>query len=100
MAVRQYKIKLSWVSDRHGVVSQNVVLPTSESIEPVAIDQLYREALNYVDRWNQSERELADLLQITLVRPIPTLVTMGGVVECVLFSENRRNDWKVVLDAD
>ena len=35
----------------------------------------------YIDRWNRSESELAALVQTVLVRPLPTVVTVGVAAE-------------------
>ena len=51
------------------------------SEEQDAARLLYEEALNYIDRWNQAEDELAKFLQIAVSRPIPTIVTLGGVID-------------------
>ena len=42
---------------------------------------LYGEAINHIDRWNKAEDELASLLHLALTRPIPTVVTVGGVID-------------------
>jgi len=41
----------------------------------------YEEAMNYNDRWNKAEDELASLLHLALTRPLPTIVTIGGVID-------------------
>jgi len=42
---------------------------------------LYEEAMNYNDRWNKAEDELASLLHLTITRPLPSVVTVGGVID-------------------
>lgn len=42
---------------------------------------LYKEANRYIDRWSKAEDELAGLLHLTVTRPIPTVVTVGGVID-------------------
>jgi len=63
---------------------------------------LYEEAMNYIDRWNKAEDELASLFHLTLARPLPTVVTVGGVidVDCLLDMPHGFT-WKgVFIDAD
>jgi len=47
---------------------------------------LYEAANHYIDRWNASENELASLLHLAIARPIPTLVTLGGVIDVTYLS--------------
>ncbi|MDA8083796.1 MAG: transglutaminase-like domain-containing protein, partial [Nitrospiraceae bacterium] len=42
---------------------------------------LSKEAYRYMDRWNKAEDELGSLLRLNLARPIPAVVTVGGVIE-------------------
>ncbi len=42
---------------------------------------LYETIQHYIDRWNKSEDELASLFHLTIARPIPTVVTLGGVID-------------------
>ena len=86
-----------------GIVSQKAVIPA-----PVADEQrdagrlLYEEALNYVNRWNQAEDELASLMRVKIVRPIPTLLVVGGVIDVTyLLDQPYGGAWKgVYLDAN
>lgn len=65
-----------------GLVAQDAVLPeTGPDTERNAPRLLYEEAIKYIDRWNKSEEELASLLHLGLIRPIPTLVTLGCVMD-------------------
>ncbi|WP_432823271.1 transglutaminase domain-containing protein [Trichloromonas sp.] len=85
-----------------GVVAQDAVLPDSANIDIEVTDLLYREALNYVDRWNQGESELARLFNLRRLRPIPTVVTLGAALEVVeLLGVPQGVAWKgLFLDAD
>lgn len=42
---------------------------------------LYEAAQHYIDRWNKAENELASLLHLTIARPLPAVVTLGGVID-------------------
>jgi PKD repeat protein len=42
---------------------------------------LFKEASSYIDRWNRAEDELASLLHLVIARPLPVVVTVGGVVD-------------------
>jgi hypothetical protein len=63
---------------------------------------LYEEAMNYIDRWNQAEDELASLLHLAIARPMPTVVTVGGVIDVTyLLDMPHEFNWKgVYVDAD
>ena len=66
-----------------GIVAQKAVSNqlSAESSELNAEGLLFQEAQNYIDRWNKSEDELASLFHLTIARPIPTVVTLGGVID-------------------
>ncbi len=85
-----------------GIVAQQAIAPATEGSSQRADDLLFREAINYVGAWNQAEEELSSLLQVAVVRPIPTVVTMGGVVEVpTLLGQPQSVSWKgLFLDAD
>lgn len=59
------------VSDQLSVISEQ---DDAETI-------LYKEAISYIDRWNQAEDELASLMHLAFTRPVPTVVTVGGVID-------------------
>ncbi|MEK6743598.1 MAG: hypothetical protein AABZ15_08310 [Nitrospirota bacterium] len=63
---------------------------------------LYEAANHYIDRWNKSEEELASLLHLAIARPIPTVVTLGGVIDVTYLLDMPHGfTWKgVYLDAD
>jgi len=63
---------------------------------------LYEQAISYIERWNQAEAELASLLGLTLSRPLPTVVTLGGVVEITSLLDTPQGfEWKgVYVDAN
>ena len=63
---------------------------------------LYEAAQHYIDRWNKSEEELASFLHLTIARPIPTVVTLGGVIDVTYLLDMPHGfTWKgVYLDAD
>ena len=85
-----------------GIVAQKAVLPPSQEIGNAAQELLYRESLNYIETWNQAEDELAALLKVAVVRPIPTVVNMGGVLDVTsLLGEPQGVEWKgLFIDAD
>ncbi len=65
-----------------GLACQRVVTPAELPLEEKdAARLLSEEALAYIERWNASEEELASLLKLALVRPLPTVVTVGGVID-------------------
>jgi len=63
---------------------------------------LYEEANHYIDRWNQAEDELASLLHLTISRPLPAVVTVGGVIDVTYLLDIPHGfTWKgVYVDAD
>lgn len=71
------------------------------SEEDTAETILHREALNYIDRWNKAEEELSSLLHLTITRPIPTVVTVGGVIDVTYVLDTPHGfEWKgVFVDA-
>ncbi len=62
---------------------------------------LYETAQHYIDRWNKAEDELASLLHLAVTRPIPTVVTLGGVIDVTsLMGAPHGCTWKgVYVDA-
>jgi transglutaminase-like putative cysteine protease len=85
-----------------GIVAQDVVLPAPPAEPDTAVDLLYHAALDYVDRWNHDEKELAALHNLKIARPLPTLVTLGGMMEVAeLLGEPQSATWQgLFLDAD
>lgn len=84
------------------VVAQEVVFPDAADRSDDAIDLLHHAALDYIDRWNRDERELADLLKLQLTRPLPTIVSIGGqlAVEELLGAPQSVTWTGLYLDAD
>ncbi|MGA1875149.1 MAG: transglutaminase-like domain-containing protein [bacterium] len=63
---------------------------------------LYEEAVKYMERWNQAEDELASLMHLALIRPVPSVVTLGGFME-VTYLLNTPHGFErkgVYVDAD
>jgi hypothetical protein len=79
-----------------GIVSQKVVQPTDLPLEEKDAERLLHEAaLSYVERWNAAEEELAAFLKVIIARPLPTVVTVGGVIDVgYLFDVPHGFDWK------
>lgn len=64
------------------IVCQKAVLPDEEPVtEKDAARLLFEEAIRYIDRWNASEESFAALLDLSLIRPLPTIVTVGSVLQ-------------------
>jgi RHS repeat-associated protein len=85
-----------------GIVAQKVVPPAALPPEEKDAEQLLHEAaLAYIDRWNSAEEELAAFLKVAIVRPLPTVVTTGGVIDVsYLFDVPHGFDWKgLYIDA-
>ncbi|MCP4686982.1 MAG: hypothetical protein GY859_02970, partial [Desulfobacterales bacterium] len=83
--------------------SQQVVHPpASAEVEKSAAAMLYETALNYIDAWNETDDELASLLGLAMVRPLPTVVTAGNVVETTFIEDFPMEvAWKgVYIDVD
>jgi hypothetical protein len=87
-----------------GIVAQKSVSPqqSADSTQLTAEGLLYREAINYIDRWNTAEDELASLLHLSISRPFPTVVTIGGVIDVTYLLDMPHGfTWKgVSVDAD
>ena len=64
-----------------GLAAQHPPTPATVDGDAPALDHLQRVALDYVRRWNAAEQELAELLNLALARPLPTLVTLGGQLQ-------------------
>ena len=63
---------------------------------------LYEAANHYIDRWNKAEDELASLLHLSITRPLPAVVTVGGVIDVTYLLDMPHGfTWKgVFIDAD
>lgn len=61
-----------------GIVAQKALPPERDSLPAAAPELLHRSALSYIEAWNRSESELAELFNLALVRPMPTFVAVGG----------------------
>ncbi len=88
-----------------GIVAGKAVTSSEfgvQSEDKTAEQLLYEEAISYIDRWNQAEEELASLMQLALTRPIPAVVTLGGVIDVTYLLDTPHGfDWKgVYVDAD
>ena len=86
-----------------GIVSQRAAAPEDIPLEEKDAERLlFEEAVRYVDRWNQAENELGSLLGLNIARPIPTVVTVGGVIEVSYLLDTPHGfQWKgVYVDAD
>jgi len=87
-----------------GIVAQKAVSAqhSDDNGELTAEDLIHREAIEYIDRWNKTEDELASLLHLTIARPVPTIVTLGGVIDVTYMLDIPHSfTWKgVYLDAD
>ena len=63
---------------------------------------LYESAQHYIDQWNQAEDELASLLHVSMTRPLPTVVSIGGTIDVTYLLDMPHGfTWKgVFIDAD
>ena len=63
---------------------------------------LYEEAIKYIDRWNKAEDELASLMRLTIARPIPAVIMVGGVIDVTYLLDTPQGyTWKgAFIDAD
>ena len=63
---------------------------------------IHNEAMNYIDRWNRSEEELASLMHLVLARPLPTVATVGNLMDVAyVLDVPHHMTWKgVYCDAD
>lgn len=84
-----------------GIVGQR-----AKALAPIAAGDdaesiLFKEAIGYIDRWNRSEEELAAYHKVALARPVPTTVTVGGVIDVsYLLDIPHGFEWKgVFIDA-
>ena len=85
-----------------GVVAQKAIKPADIPFEEKDAERLlWEEALTYIDRWNQAEDELAALFKVAIARPIPTIVTVGGLIDVTYLLDIPHGfEWKgVFIDA-
>ncbi len=92
-----------------GIVAQKTVqnqktVPSSEfkvQSEKTAEDLLFEEAMNYIDRWNQAEDELASLMHVVIARPVPAVAIVGGVIDVTYLLDTPHGfQWKgIFIDA-
>ncbi|MBI3607513.1 MAG: hypothetical protein HY207_06080 [Nitrospirae bacterium] len=77
-------------------------VPAPKDTEPGAADLLYRQAVDYLEGWNQAEQAIADILRVVNVRPALSEVMIGSVYNrIVLFGQPQEIDWRgVFVDAD
>src|SRR3990172_5385297 len=63
---------------------------------------LYEEAIKYIDRWNKAEDELASLMRLSIARPLPTVLMVGGVIDvtCLLDTPQGYTWMGAFIDAD
>jgi hypothetical protein len=84
-----------------GIVGQKAtaVTPISDSDDAATI--LFKEASGYIDRWNRTEEQLAAFYKVALARPVPTVVTVGGLIDVTnLLGILHGFEWKgVYIDA-
>jgi len=86
-----------------GIVADKAVAPQTIPDEGKnAWRILYEETVSYIDRWNQAEKELAALMQLRIARPIPTVVTLGSVMDVTYLLDTPHGlEWKgIYVDAD
>jgi len=63
---------------------------------------LFESAQHYIDRGNQAEDELASLFHLSITRPLPTVVTLAGMIDVTYLLDMPHGfTWKgVYVDAD
>ncbi|MBI5101638.1 MAG: hypothetical protein HZB33_07390 [Nitrospirae bacterium] len=86
-----------------GTVAQKALDPeqTTISEEDDAETILFKETNRYIDNWNKAEDELAALLHLQFARPVPTITTIGGVLDVTYLLDIPHGfEWKgVYVDA-
>lgn len=85
-----------------GLAAQHPPTPDTVDGDSPALDSLQQFAIDYVRRWNLAEQELAELLNLSIARPLPTLVTLGGQLQVTeLLDEPLEVDFTgLFVDAD
>jgi|GEM_PF-969106 len=67
-----------------GLAAQQAVVPDGLSQRPENAERLlFERAMSFIDRGNKAEEELASLLRTEVVRPLPTMVSLGGVLDVI-----------------
>ncbi len=84
-----------------GIVSQRSITDTKLLKEDNAETILFKEANSHIQRWNQAEDELASLLKLSVSRPLPTVVIVGGIIDVSWLLDSPHGfEWKgVFIDA-
>lgn len=84
-----------------GIVAQKAIPQGALKEEDDAATILSKEAIGYIDRWNQGEDELAALLKQSIIRPAVSAVAVGGQVDVTwLMDSPQEMTWKgVFIDA-
>lgn len=85
-----------------GIAAQQALPPAERPQEEQDAAWLMQgTALRYVQRWNAAEDELSAALDLAIARPLPTLVTVGGVLDVArLLDVPRELTWKgLFMDA-
>ena len=87
-----------------GIAAGKVVQSPESSVQSDkdAERLLYEAANRYIDRWNKAEDELASLFHLSIARPLPTVVTLGGMIDVTYLLDMPHGfEWKgVYVDAD
>jgi RHS repeat-associated protein len=84
------------------LVAQQALVPDRAMATGTAEALMHYQALDYIDQWNASEEELGHLLQVAVVRPVPAVTTVGGMLEVIdLLGVTQGVVWKgLFVDAD
>ena len=87
-----------------GIAAQSALRPSIEiegDTEGVAAKLLSQMSLRYIESWDKSENELANLAGVSVVKPLPTIAFVSNVVEVsAVLDQVIQLDWKgLSLDA-
>lgn len=82
-------------------VAQNIIEDDPADTEFQAAAILSQAALRYTDEWNRSETQLAGLLNVTIVRPLPTVTISSNATSVdIVLDRPFQLEWQgVTLDA-
>lgn len=85
-----------------GIAAQKALPPSLDEATSPAPELLHRSALAYIAAWDQDEQLLADLLDVTVARPFPTWVRVGGMLRSERLAESVMTaEWEgLFIDAD
>jgi len=86
-----------------GLSAQQAVMPETIPLEDKNAERLlFEQAMSYIDQGNKAEDELASLFQMSIARPLPTLITLGGVLDVIYLLDSPHGyEWQgVYLDAN